>query len=79
MDSGLGIGMRFGWTFMNGPRMVNPDGVLVRISGRPPGWGNRIDFWLEDVKVNCSVMCMEMWPGDPKDDVDRFNGRFRAW
>ena len=34
----------FGWKKLNGPRLGNPDRVLVRNYGRPLGWGNRMEF-----------------------------------
>ena len=63
-----------GWKIVNGYRLGNPDGVLARNSGRPPGWGNWTEFLSENVKVNCSVKWMEMWSDGLKEDVAWFNG-----
>ena len=41
-----------GWKFFNGHRLENQDVVLVGNYGRPPGWGNWMEFWSENVKVN---------------------------
>ena len=68
-----------GWKFLHGTRLGNTDIVLVRKSGRPPGWGNQMEFWSENVKVNGSVKWMEMWSGGPNEDVAWFNGQVRAW
>ena len=56
MDPGLGIGRGnwfdfFEWT---------PAGKSGRSFGQkfwtpPPRWSNRMDFWSENLKVNCSV------------------------
>ena len=79
MDPGWGIGRSNWLEIFTGPRLVNPDGVLVGNSGRPLGWGNQMDFWSENIKVNCSVKWVEMWSGGPNKDVAWFNGWVWAW
>ena len=59
MDPGLGIGR-------GESRLGNMGGVLVRNSGRPSGWGNRMEFWSGNVKVYFSMKWMEMWSVGPK-------------
>ena len=44
-----------GWNILNGPGPENPVRVLVRNYERLPDWGNRMYFWLENVKVDYSV------------------------
>ena len=67
------------WKLLNGPKMVNTDGVLVGNSGRPPSWGNRMESWSENLKVNYLVKWTNMWSGSPNEDVAWFNGWFWAW
>ena len=55
------------------------DRVLVRNSGRTPDWGNQMEFWTENVKVNRLVKLMEMRSGGPNEDVSWFNRLVRDW
>ena len=85
-----------GWSaFLAGPRLGDPDGILVGNFERPPagmnrrnfGWkfqngprlGNQKGSWLENVKVKCWMKWMEMWSGGPKEGVSWSNGRVQAW
>ena len=72
-------GWMVGQKFSTGPRLGDLERILVGNFGTAPGWENHKDFWLENVKVNCSVKRMEMWSVDPKEDVPWSNGRVRAW
>ena len=47
--------------------------------GTAPSWGNQKGFWLESVKVRRLGGRMEMWSGDPKEDITWSNRRFQAW
>ena len=55
MDPALEIGRGDSLEKLELAWLKNPDGFLVGNCGRPPGWDNRMEFWSENVKVNCSV------------------------
>ena len=70
-----------GWSdFLTGPRLGDPEGILVgNFVTPPPGWENQKDFLLEKVKVKRLVKQMGMWLGGPKEDAPWSNGQVRAW
>ena len=68
-----------GWKFLTGPSLGDPEGILVGKFGTAPGRGSQKDFWLENMKVKRSVKRMEMWSGDPKEDIILSSTYIRAW
>ena len=67
------------WDFLTGPRLGDPEGILVGNFRTSPGWGSKKDFGLKNIKVRRSGERMEMWSDGPKEDVTGPNGRVRAW
>ena len=58
-----------GQIFLTGAQLGDLAGFLVGKFGTAPGCGNQKEFWLENVNVRRLVKQMEMWSGDPKEDV----------
>ena len=79
MDPGMGI-WRVDWLeFLNGPRLGNTDRVLVENFGRPPGWGNWMDFCSKIMKVNFLVKVMVICLCGLNEDIDWFNRQVQDW